>query len=159
MKARTLLVLGILPSFLRAGADPFVGNWRLDPDKSKFTIGDPSFFFGTMLIEPAGAGLKSTGSATSGEGLANEFTFNCTLDETPCKMVTALPMRGSSAVDTITLKRIDDHAINAKGMWKGSVIYTDRRVVSADGNTMTIRRSGTTGGRKYESIIVLARVQ
>src|SRR5262249_54084710 len=106
-----------------AAADPFVGTWKLDSRKSKFTLGDPSFIVATMQIESTGNGLKSTASAANGEGLASDFTFNCSLDGTPCKVIAALPMRGSTAVDTISLKRVNDHTITATGMKNGKLVY------------------------------------
>jgi hypothetical protein len=62
-------------------------------------------------------------------------------------------------VDTITLKRVDPNIIMATGAKNGKPVYSDRRVVSADGKTMTVVRDGTTReGKKYESTIVLERL-
>jgi hypothetical protein len=69
-------------------------------------------------------------------------------------------MRSESAVDTITLKRIDPNIIMATGTKNGKVVYSDRRVVSADGKTMTVVRDGTTPkGKKYASTLVLDRLR
>ena len=149
----------VLPLFA-GGADPFTGVWKLDSRKSKFTIGDPSFMFATMQIESSGNGLKSTVAAANGEGLASNFTFNCSLNGTPCEVVAATPMSGSTAIETIELKRVDDRTITARGMKNGRLIYADTRVVSEDGSMMTVTRRGTAqAGRKYESIIVLVRAR
>ena len=151
-------VFWILASFLYAGSDSFVGLWKLDSHKSKFERGDPSFMFAAMQIESDGAGLKSTATASDGQGLASNFTFNCPLDGTPCKVIAALPMRGVSAVDTISLRLVDDHTIRATGFNGGKLVYTDQRVVSADGKTMTVARKGfTPQGKEYQSTIVLVR--
>ena len=145
---------------LYAGGDPFVGLWKLDSHKSKFAIGDPSFMFATIQIESDGAGMKSTAAAADGQGLASNFMFNCSLDGAPCKVIAAMPMRGVSAVDTISLKLVDDHTIRATGLNSGKLVYTDQRVVSADGATMTVARRGVTpAGKKYQSTIVLTRSQ
>jgi len=158
MKALRLQAFWMLAVLSFAGANPFVGTWKLDAKRSKFIRGDPSFMFATMQIESTANGLKSSASAATGEGLATDFTFSCTLDGTPCKVTTALPMRGSTALDMISLKRIDDHTIAATGMRNGKLVYKDQRVVSADGDTMTVTREGTTPeGRKYQSTIVLVR--
>ncbi len=158
MRAIRLQVFWVLVSFLYAGADSFVGLWKLDSHQSKFAIGDPSFMFATMQIESDGAGLKSTAAAADGQGLASNFTFNCSLDGTPCKVIAAMPMRSVSAIDTISLKLIDDHTIRATGLNSGKFVFTDQRVVSADGKTMTVARKGfTPEGNKYQSTIVLVR--
>jgi hypothetical protein len=158
MKALRLQVFWILAFLLYSGTDPFVGIWKLDSRRSKFIIGDPSIMFATLQIDSTGNGLKSTASAANGEGLASDFTFSCSLDGTPCKVTASIPMRGSTAVDTISLQRIDEHTIAATGMKQGKLVYSDRRVVSADSGTMTVTRKGTTPeGRKYQSTIVLVR--
>ena len=157
---RNLFLLLISVVVLFAATDPFVGTWKMDTDRSKFTRGDPTFMFVTLLIESAGGGLQSTASAADGDGLATDLTFNCALDGTPCKPITATAMRGSSAVDTILLKREDDHTIIATGTNNGKLVYTDRRVVSSDDKTLTVHRAGRTpDGRMYESTIVLSRVR
>jgi len=70
------------------------------------------------------------------------------------------PLKGFSAVDTISLKRVDDHTITATGTKSGKVVFSDTRVVAADGATMSIHRNGTTPeGKKYSSQIVLIRVR
>jgi hypothetical protein len=157
MKIARRIVLFTLTVSLFAGADPFVGTWKLNPELSKFQKGAPGFFFATMQIESAGSGLKSSASAADGEGIASDFTFNCQLDGTPCRVTASLKSR--SVVDTTTLRRLDANTIVATGTKNGKVVYTDRRVVSADGKTMTVARYGTTpAGKPYESTIVLERL-
>jgi hypothetical protein len=158
MKALKPQVLWLVAPLLCAAGDPFVGIWKLDSERSKFIQGDPSIMLATMQIEPLGNGLKSTASGANGEGFASDFTFTCSLDGTPCKILASMPLRGSNAVDTISLKRIDARTIAATGTFGGKLVYNDRRVVSADGNIMTVTRDGTTPeGKKYRSTLVLLR--
>jgi len=158
MKTARLTILCTLSLSLLAATDPFVGVWRLNPAKSKFPRGAPGFMLGTIQIESAGTGLKSSASAADGKGIASDFTFNCLLNGTPCKVTAATALRSASAVDTITLKRVDPNTIMATGTRKGKPVYSDRRVVSDDGTTMTVVRDGTTPeGDKYQSTIVLER--
>ena len=159
MKIPRLALPCLLTMSLLAASDPFVGTWKLNTNKSNFPPGAPSFFSATIQIESKGKGLKSSASGADGKGLGNDLTFSCQLDGTPCKVTqTVLVLRSESAVDTITLKRIDPNTIMATGTRSGKLIYSDRRVVSADGKTMTVTRDGTTpDGVKYESTIVLDR--
>jgi hypothetical protein len=161
MKTVRLTVLGTLTLSLLAATDPFVGTWKLNTSRSKFPPDAPSFLVATMQIESTDAGLKSTASGADGAGIAGDFTFRCQLDGTPCKVTSAtLPQRSASAVDTITLKRVDPNTIMATGTRNGKPVYSDRRVVSADGKMLTVVRDGTTPeGKKYESIIVLERIR
>jgi hypothetical protein len=155
----TILFTVILP--LLGATDPFVGTWKLNPNRSTFAPGAPSFILAAIQVESADNGLKSTASGADGKGIVSDFTFSCQLDGTPCKVTPAtMPMRSASAVDTITLKRVDPNIIMATGARNGKPVYSDRRVVSADGKTMTVIRDGTTPeGKKYESTIVLERLR
>jgi len=159
MKTVRTTLLCTLAWSLMAATDPFVGTWKLKIDRSKFTPGAPRFILATIQIESAGNGLKSTGAAADGQGISSDFTFNCQLDGTPCKVTpSTIPMRSESAVDTITLKRIDQNIIMATGTKNGKPVYSDRRIVSDDGKTMTVVRNGTTpNGKKYESTLILDR--
>jgi hypothetical protein len=159
MKIARRIVLFTLTFSLFAAADPFVGTWKLNAGQSKFEKGAPGFFFATMQIESAGSGLKSNASAADGEGISSDLTFSCQLDGTPCKVITSTSLRSASAVDTITMKRVDANTIMATGRRNNKLVYTDRRVVSADGKTMTVIRDGTTpAGKPYESTIILDRL-
>ncbi len=141
---------------LWAAADPFVGVWKLDTLKSVFPEGAPSFLLGTFVVEADGSNLKSHAFNANEDGFASTFLFDCSMDGTPCKLTTATPQRGSSAIDAISLKRIDTHTITASGLKDGKVVYSDRRSVSADGKTMTVNRHGRTpSGSEYDSVIVL----
>jgi hypothetical protein len=161
MKTARTTLLCTLTLSLMAAADPFVGTWKLNTYGSKFAPGAPRFILATIQIESTGNGLKSTAAGADGQGISGDFTFSCQLDGTPCKVTPAtIPMRSESAVDTITLKRIDPNIIMATGTKNGKVVYSDRRVVSADGKTMTVVRDGTTPkGKKYASTLVLDRLR
>src|SRR5579883_37796 len=155
---RAILVVFFLGVGLAAAVDPFVGTWKLDSDRSKFAAGDPSILLATIRIEPAENGIKSTASGADGEGLASDFTFKCRLDGTSCPVTTAMPNRSAFLVDTISLKRVDDRTMTAAGMKDGKLVYSDLRVVSLDGSTLTVTREGTTPeGKRYRSTIVLTR--
>jgi hypothetical protein len=159
MKERTMkllklsslsLVLMALPLF--AADSAFVGTWKLNVDRSKFEPG-PAMLFATVLIESSGKGLKTTASNADGKGVASDLMFDSPLDGT------SSPVSGSPVMDMISLQRMDDHTIAATATKEGKLVYADRRVVSADGQTLTITRDGTTpDGKKYRSTIILERL-
>ena len=161
MKTAKTTLLCTLTLSLMAAADPFVGTWKLNIEGSKFTPGAPRFILATIQIESIGSGLKSTGAGADGQGISSEFTFNCQLDGTPCKVTpSTIPSRSESAVDTITLKRLDPNIIMATGTKNGKPVYSDKRIVSADGKTMTVVRAGTTPtGKKYQTTLLLERLR
>jgi hypothetical protein len=143
---------------LLAATDPFVGTWKLDTGKTKVPPGAPSFLMATIKIEESATGLKSTAFGADGQGIASSITFDCSLDSKPCPVTTATQLRGESAIDTITLHRIDPRTIDATGTLSGKQVYSDRRVVAADGSTLTVTRKGNnSAGKAYQSTIVLTR--
>jgi hypothetical protein len=160
VKTARVALLSTLTFSLLAAADPFVGTWELNTRKSKFAPGG-GYFSATIQIESMGKGLKSSASGADSEGLGNSLTFSCQLDGTPCKVTQAIVvLRSESAVDTVSLKRIDPNTIVATGTRNGKPVYSDRRVVSDDGKTMTIFRDGTKrDGTNYRSTLVLDRLR
>ena len=159
MRTARLTILCMLALALWSATDPFVGTWKLSVSRSKFAPGAPSFILGAIQIEPAANGLKSTASGADGRGISSDLTFSCQLDGTPCAVTSSAPSRSQTAVDTITLKRVDKNIIVATGTKNGKPVYSDRRVVSANGKTMTVVRDGVTpDGTKYESTIILERL-
>ena len=47
------------------------------------------------------------------------------------------PVKGSYGVDSVSIKRIDDHTIEASYKLGGKLMYADKMTVSADGKTLT----------------------
>ena len=80
--------------------------------------------------------------------------YEASLDGKPSKVT------GSPAIDELSLKRVNEHTIDATGKKDGKVVYTDKRTVSKDGKTYTISRTGTSpDGKKYQSTMILDRVK
>jgi hypothetical protein len=153
MKLLKLAILNLVVLTLFAAGDPFVGTWKLNVDKSKFEPG-LGMMFATTQIESSGKGLKTTTSNADGKGVASDLTFDSPLDGTASRV------SGSPTIDTISLHRTDDHTITATATKLGKLVYTDRRAVSANGQTLTIIREGTTpDGKKYTSTMILERLQ
>ena len=133
---------------LFAAENPFAGTWKLNAAKSKLAgsgIG-PS---GGVRVECDGTTFKASVDTTDEKGQPNKFDYETTLDGKPSKVT------GSAAIDELSLKRFNDHAIDATGKKDGKVVYTDKRTVSKDGKTYTISRTGTSSdGKKTHSTIV-----
>jgi hypothetical protein len=152
MKLLKLLALNLIVLTLFAADSPFVGTWKLDVDRSTLPPG-PGLLFATVQIEFSGKGLKTTANNADGHGVVTDLSFDSPLDGTPS------PVIGSPAIDMTSLRRLDDHTITATATKDAKPVYTDRRVVSADGKTMTITREGTTpDGKKYRSTMILGRL-
>ena len=136
---------------LFAAESPFVGTWKVNAAKSKLD-GSGMGTATTVRYEAAGEGLKAFVESTDPQGQPMNFSYQASLDGKNAAVT------GTPSFDTVSIKRINDHILTAIGKKDGKVIWTDRRVVSHDGRTMTLTRDGTNAeGRKYHSTAVLER--
>jgi hypothetical protein len=145
---RAAFTICILAVGLFAAENPFAGTWKLNAAKSKLAgsgIG-PS---GGVRVESDGTTYKASVDTTDEKGQPVKFDYEATLDGKSSKVT------GSATIDELSLKRVNDHTIDATGKKNGKVVYTDKRTVSQDGKTYTISRTGTSpDGKKHHSTIV-----
>jgi len=142
------LTMSIFAVALFAADNPFVGTWKVNASKSKLEDSGLGTT-GTVRIEAEGNGMKATVETTDAQGQPVNFTYSATFDGKPSSV------SGSPNMDTIMLRRVNDHTINATGKKGGKVMFTDRRTVSEDGKTMTLSRTGTNPqGKKFHATMV-----
>ena len=117
-----------------SAGDPFIGTWKLNPAKSKFSPG-PAPKSQTLAYEPSGNGVKLTSNQVDEQGnsMAGGYTANYDGKNYPFINPDA---------DTIALKRIDASTVAATWKKAGQVTMTSRRTVSKDGETLTIVQKG-----------------
>lgn len=145
------LIVCVFATTLMAADSPFVGTWKLNADKSKLTGAD-ALQNVTVRYEMDGESLKATVEGTDAKGQPVNFSYEGTLDGKPGNAT------GAPNFDTISLQRVNSHSIRATAKKDGKVAYTDRRVLSKDGKTLTISRTGTdTQGQQYHSTMVFDR--
>jgi hypothetical protein len=131
-----------------AAENPFAGTWKVNGAKSKLT-GSGIGAGGGVRVESDGKTYKASVDTTDEKGQPIKFDYAGTLDGKPSKVT------GSASIDELSLKRVNDHTIDATGKKDGKVVYTDKRTVSQDGKTYTISRAGTSpDGKKYHATIV-----
>jgi hypothetical protein len=131
-------------------ADLFVGTWQLDPMQNKYEFGDPPQQ-GLYIIEPNGTGYLVTMKWTNTAGKALEMQYEATPDgvEYPAN---------APGVDTMSMTRVDERTLDSAAMAGGQVIAYGRRVLSEDGQTMTITQSGKTpDGKEFSNLSVYVR--
>jgi hypothetical protein len=136
---------------LMAQGSPFVGSWKLNTEKSKFT-GVPAPKSLDRTIEAGGKGLKYTYKGTSGDGKPIDYTFSTQFDGK------ASPVNGSGApggADSITLKRVNASKTTALLSKGGKEIGKSTAEVSKDGKVSTITGTGKTAdGKDYSTTSV-----
>ena len=129
-----LLGTGILSASAQA-ADPRIGAWKLNVAKSKYRPG-PAPQSQTLKIEPAGKGEKVTSEIVGADGKTVTAVYTANYDGKD------YPITGNPNSDTVALKRIDKRTTERTDKKGGKVALVLKRVVSADGKTMTVTTKG-----------------
>ena len=120
-----------------AADSPFVGTWKLNSVKSKLEGSVYEVRSTTVRLEQSGAGLKASLAIITVQGQSISYGYQLTLDGKPVKVT------GATEFDEIETRRVNDRTFNAIGKKDGKLVFTDRRALSRDGNTITITRKGT----------------
>ena len=97
---RTLALVGILAfsAGVHAQTDPMVGTWKLNLAKSKYNAGPPSKG-ATVVIEPAGAGIKLTATTVIADGSTRKISYTAMYDGKDAVVT------GTPDYDTMSLKK------------------------------------------------------
>jgi hypothetical protein len=111
--------------------DVVVGAWQLDLSKSHYQPG-PGPKEETRTYEPGHEGIHATILTTDQQGQTHSIDYVASYND-----VVAV-VTGSSQVDAIKLRKIDDRTAEATLSFMGKVVGTARRVIAPDGKTMTI---------------------
>src|SRR5688572_1602119 len=111
--------------------DPIVGRWQLDVSKSTFNPGPPPQRE-LRLYEPEHEGIKATVAITDAGGRTTTFEYVSSYND-----VTSV-VTGSETSDAVRMRKIDDYTVEGELSQNGRVVGRTRRVVSRDGQTMTI---------------------
>jgi hypothetical protein len=154
MRARiswTTLGVIVAAALLAAQADPRVGTWNLNVEKSKYSPG-PAPKSQVLTIEAAGDAEKVTSESVSATGQKSSTTYTAPYDGKPH------PLKGSEIADTVTLKRVDSHTTERVDSKAGKSVQTYSRVVSKDGKTMTVTVKGTDAkGQAVSNVVVFEK--
>ncbi len=131
--------------------DAFLGTWELDASKNQYDLGDPPQS-GLYIIEQQGEGYLVTMKWTNTAGESKEMAYEGVPDGKTYP--TEAP-----GVDSMSMTRVDDHTLDSAAMVGETVIALARRVLSEDGNTMTVTQRGKTpDGGEFANVSVYTRV-
>ena len=132
---RLALVLLAVAGALVA-ADPFVGTWKVNPAKSKYTSGaGPKEQ--TVTISEAGGDLDITvkGTAMDGKPISSHFTIPASGG--PGKLI-------ESPYEAVSGKRMGADERETSYTKGGKVVYTTHAKLSKDGRTLTVHSKGAS---------------
>ncbi len=139
---RSLFVgsLGVLSAMFLASsfalaADNWLGAWKLNLAKSKYSPGTAPKSL-TLKFESSPGVIKLTADGVNAEGKPTHNSYASSFDGSD------VPWQGNPDADTASPKRID--ANSYQNVWKkdGKVTITTKVVVSADGKTLTVSETG-----------------
>jgi hypothetical protein len=132
-------------------ANPFVGTWKLNTAKSKFT-GVPMPKSLTREVVAQGGGAKFSYKGVGADGTPIEYYFVTNYDGKDC------PIVGSGApggADAIVVKRVGSSKAEAVLKKGGTEISKSWSDVSKDGKVSTVKGSGKTpDGKDFNTVAV-----
>lgn len=147
-----LLTMGLVFSFAAAttasaaaGADPAIGTWTLNLDKSKYHDNRaPKSLTRTYSAGASGTDMKVTGTAADGSAISQSATL--TYDGKDCAMT------GSSEFDTLSLKKVNGSTVKSELKKGGAVVGHSTRTISAGGKVLTLSTAMKTakGGTTHD---------
>ena len=133
-----------------AQTEPVIGTWKLDVAKSTYKPG-PAPKSTTIVVEPAGKGIKVAVDAVQGDGSPLKWGFTSLRDGK-----TEAPVTGNPLFDSVTTTRESDTAgtnVYKKG---GKVVMTTKLAIK--GNTMTVTSEGTDAkGQAVHNVAVYTK--
>jgi hypothetical protein len=143
-----VLLTGV-PSVSAQAKDARIGTWKANTEKSKWSPGPPPKSL-TVTVQPSGAnGETATAEFLNADGTTAKTKYTANFDGKDYALT------GSPIADKVSLKRIDARTTERTDKKDGKVVTTLKRVVSADGKTMTVTTTGTNAqGQPVSNVIV-----
>ena len=146
--ARNLIFVALAAASTLLAADPFLGTWKMNPAKSKYSPG-PAPKSATMAYTQDGDWIVGKSDTTGADGKATTATNRYKRDGKPYPYQSATGDSG-----TITVKAIDANTAQAT-VNAGKSTLTLRTVISSDGKSFTRTTKGTDAdGRKVDNMAV-----
>ena len=131
-----LMVSTILMCAALWAAEPVLGTWKLNLEKSRYVPG-PLPRSQTRVYEARPDGIKVTIKTVDAEGRKTSVEHPVNYDGKEH------PLSGPSQASAIVLVKIDDYTSEGTIKHANKILGTNRRTVSSDGRTMTITYQGT----------------
>jgi hypothetical protein len=131
-----ILTVGAAGEVSAATADPVVGTWTLNLDKSKFNPGPAPKSQTRVYAQTAdGISMKVTGTSADGSAISAESNYKYDGKD--------YPITGAPNYDTLALKRVNGSTVKSTQKLKGKIVGTTTRTVSGHGKVLTLTSKGT----------------
>jgi hypothetical protein len=112
------------------GESALLGTWQLDLAKSKYFPG-PAPRGETRIYTSAPEGIRGVSKRIHADGRLETIEYLANFDN-------EMAVTGTPAYDAIKLRKVDEYTSESVLSHAGMVYGTARRVISVDGQTMTI---------------------
>jgi hypothetical protein len=147
------VILGVvlaLGTLVQAQADPFVGNWVLNVEKSQFTTGGAAVRSRTLTITPKGDAFTHVQDTyRQGQDAVLKVIFDAKYDGSDAAVTGA-------AFSSVSFTRMG-RTMTRKAKDVGMEVETATYTVSADGKVLTIVTKGNNRGIEYGSTQVFEK--
>jgi hypothetical protein len=138
----------VLSSSVALAADNWLGTWKVDLAKSKYSPGPAPKSY-TLKFEETPDGIRLTSDGVLADDSVHHATYVSKFDGKD------VPWEGNPDADVAAPKKIDDNSY--MNSWKrgGKTFITAKAVVSADGKTLTVNVTGTNAkGEAVKNTVV-----
>jgi hypothetical protein len=151
MKIITLVLATFGIAGLLLAADPMLGTWKMNVEKSKFSPGPaPKNVTSIYTKEGDWIVIKTEGVDSDGKPIGRTNRVKPDGNE--------YPFDGPNGPGKISIKKTDDYHSEAVTKLDGGGTITTRTVVSEDGKTRTQTSTGTNSkGQSVNSTVVFER--
>jgi len=143
------LILGSIMTFAQTAAKPaFVGTWKLNVAKSKYSPG-PTPKTQTAVIDSVDGGMKVVSDRVEADGKTVHFEWTAKFDGKDYALV------GDPTADTRAYRKQGARTLLMTVKKAGKVTINGRIVVTANGKSRTVTTTGTDAkGKRIKTIAV-----
>jgi len=128
-----------------------LGAWKLDPARSSYNPGLPPKSL-VNTITAVDGGLKVVSDGIDAEGKPTHFEWTAKFDGKD------YPVKGDPTRDAISIKKLDDYALELTNKKDGKVVNIVHAVYAKDGKSRTETRAGTDAqGRHIKNVTYWVR--
>ena len=159
MVVRRILLWTVLTALLASPAaaqtyEPWLGEWRLNIEKSTYNPGPPPYTRATFRIEPWMDGVRVIYDMVRPRGGVIHMEWDGRFDGQE------YPVQGLEEHVTYAYTRIDDRTYDIVARMDGRVAASSRTAVSPDGRTITTITVGRDAqGREAKTVTVYEKVE
>src|SRR6185295_2500289 len=124
----------------------FVGTWRLDPAKSKYSPG-PTPKSQVAVIDAVDGGMKVVSDRVEADGQKVHFEWTAKFDGKD------YPVKGDASRDAVSVKKVDDYNLEITNKKGGKVTTSIKAVYAKNGKSRVETVTGTNAqGQKVNNV-------